>query len=411
MGPLNTCLFECEDSAWFRHADSLPAAARSTAGELARRIGLLPDRAAEVGLAVSEAATNLRRHAVDGALLLRVVRTDTEAAVEFLTVDSGPGMPDVPVAMSDGYSSGGTLGIGLGAIARLADAFDIHSLPDRGTVLTARFWNRTPGGRRAAAAGEPVAAGITRPMSGQDVCGDAWAARAVAPVTAPAPQPRPGERPAPGARLDWSTLAGRGPRPGATTAPAASALPRTAPTGPSPAPGSAPGAGDPFLLMFCDGLGHGPLAFRAAADAVTAFRASSARTPEAVLADIHRALRGGRGGAVAVALVEPAVRRLSFCGVGNVSTFVVDAATGARRALPSTPGIVGHQLPSLHGIRYDLPPGSAVVLHSDGLTARWQAPAVPGLLSHLPATAAALLLREAGVRRDDAGVVVAKGSW
>ncbi|MFB6887980.1 ATP-binding SpoIIE family protein phosphatase [Kitasatospora sp. NPDC056327] len=392
MGTVSIPLFECEDALWFRHAESLPAAARSAAGELSHRIGLRPERIAEVCLAVSEAATNLRRHAVDGAMLLRVVRTESEAALEFVTVDSGPGMSDIAGALADGYSSGGTLGIGLGAIVRLADAFDVHSAAGRGTVLTARFWNRTPGGRLAAAAGEPAAAGITRPMSGQDLCGDAWAARAVGPAArTPQESPRRVSSRPPG--LDWATLTSRSPRPDAL------------------APLPSPPVDDALLLMFCDGLGHGPLAFRAAADAVAAFHASSAHTPEAVLADIHRALRSGRGGAVAVALVEPAARRLAFCGVGNVSAFVVDADAGTRRALPSAPGIVGHQLPALHTVGHDLAPRSAVVVHSDGLTDRWQAAAVPGLLSHPPATAAALLLREAGVRRDDAGVLVAKGLW
>ncbi|RKE17361.1 anti-sigma regulatory factor (Ser/Thr protein kinase) [Streptomyces sp. TLI_171] len=383
---------ECEDSVWFRHSDSLPAAARSAARGLAHRIGLLPERAAEVALAVSEAATNLRRHAVDGAMVLRVVRTDTEAALEFVTVDSGPGMADVPAALTDGYSSDRTLGIGLGAVARLADAFDLHSLPGRGTVLAARFWNRTPAGRAAAAAGEPVAAGLTRPMSGQDLCGDAWAVRPVRPAPAATGADLP--RPPSAAALEWSVLTNRAPRPRA---------------GEEPDPADPAGA---FLLMFCDGLGHGPLAARAASDAVAAFHRSAAQYPEQVLAELHRVLRSGRGGAIAVALVEPAAARLTFCGVGNVSAFVVDTVTGVRRSLPSAPGIVGHQLPPvLHAVRQDLAPRSAVVLHSDGLTDRWRAADVPGLFAHLPVTAAALLLREAGVRRDDAGVVVAKGAW
>ncbi|MGW4379127.1 ATP-binding SpoIIE family protein phosphatase [Kitasatospora sp. NPDC004531] len=385
MEALTSPLHECEDAVWLRHSESLPAAARNAARQIAHRIGLLPERVAEVEVAVSEAATNLRRHAADGAMVLRVVRTDTEAALEFLTMDGGPGMANVPGALADGYSSHGTLGIGLGAIARLADTFDLHSLPGRGTVLAARCWNRTPGGRAAAAQGEPVAAGLTRPMSGQDLCGDAWAIRPAAP--APARAPRPAAVPT---RLDWAALTNR-------------AAPRPAAPGPT-------GSGA-FLLMFCDGLGHGPLASRATSDAVAAFHHSPAQAPEQVLADLHRALRAGRGGAIAVALIEPAERRLTFSGVGNIGAFVVDTATGGRRALPSTPGIVGHQMTTPHTVRQELPPHSAVVLHSDGLTDRWRAADVPGLFGHLPVTAAALLLRDAGVRRDDAGVVVAKGAW
>ncbi|MFE3498373.1 ATP-binding protein [Kitasatospora sp. NPDC059160] len=417
MGTLTVPLLECEDAVWFRDTESLPAAARSAARSIGHRAGLLPERVGEVGLAVSEAATNLRRHARDGSLLLRVVRTDSEAALECVTMDSGPGMADVHRSLTDGVSSRGTLGIGLGAISRLADTFDLHSLPGAGTVLTARFWNRTAGGRRAAACPEPVVTGITRPMSGQDHCGDAWAARPVDAVR-PAPEAgavEPATRPAAHRTvLDWSVLTGTRPSRPADRAEHASAtraaLRPAAPTAAAAERATGP-ADRAFLTMFCDGLGHGPLAAKAALDAVAAFRRSAARTPDGVLADIHRALRSGRGGAVAVALVEPAEHRVSFSGVGNISTFVVDPATGTRRSLPSAPGIVGHQLPVLRTISHRLADHSAVVMHSDGLTDRWRPSELGGAFSHLPATAAALLLREAGVRRDDAGVLVAKGLW
>ncbi|MCX4744619.1 SpoIIE family protein phosphatase [Kitasatospora sp. NBC_01287] len=348
MGPLSTALPESQDIAWFRDSESLPVAARSAATALARRIGLGDQRAAEVALAITEAATNLRRHAVDGSLLLRVLRTEEDAAVEFLTLDNGPGMRDIPYAMADGTSSAGTLGIGLGAIARLADTFDVHSLPDRGTVLVARFWGR---GRvpAAAAPGSLGVAGLTRPISGEESCGDAWAAR-------------------------WAA----------------------GPAGPDRA----------LLVMFCDGLGHGPLAAVASQRAVAAFRAGTAEAPADVLTGIHHALNGTRGGAAAVVRIEPAAGRVRFCGVGNISGFTSDPQK--RHALLSAPGIVGHQLPTLRTHEQPLPPDGAVVLHSDGLTERWQPAALPGLLRHLPVVTAGLLLREAGVRRDDAGVVVAR---
>lgn len=142
MGPLNLPLLESEDIAWFRDDDSLPASTRGAAAALARRLGFDEVRCAEVALAVSEAASNLRKHAVDGALLLRVVRTEQDAGLEFVTTDEGPGMADVAGCLVDGSSSAGTLGIGLGAIVRLADTFDVHSLPGKGTAMSARFWTK-----------------------------------------------------------------------------------------------------------------------------------------------------------------------------------------------------------------------------------------------------------------------------
>ncbi|MGW0859242.1 anti-sigma regulatory factor, partial [Streptomyces sp. NPDC002690] len=223
MGTLNRPVLETQDIAWFRDAQSMPAAARGAASALARRLGFDEQRCAEVALAVSEAATNLDRHAVDGTLLLRAVRTADDAGVECVTIDAGPGMSDIGHALTDGVSSAGTLGIGLGAINRLADAVDIHSVPDRGTVLAARFWTKDAA-ERAAAAGEPVVAGLTRPITGEEICGDIWAARLAG---APAPRAEPTRRtaaPEAPASLDWSVLTGFGRTPADA---AATASPRT----------------------------------------------------------------------------------------------------------------------------------------------------------------------------------------
>ncbi|MFE4212316.1 ATP-binding SpoIIE family protein phosphatase [Streptomyces sp. NPDC056844] len=433
MGSLIPAVLDAEDVVWLRDQEELPAAARVAAVSLARRIGFDEQRCAEVALAVSEAATNLRKYAVDGAFLLRTVRTPSDAGVEFVTTDDGPGMADVAYALADGTSTSGTLGIGLGAISRLADFFDLHSLPGRGTVLTARFWTKEAA-RRLAVPGGPVVEGLTRAITGEDVCGDAWAAR-------PAGVPADGKGDRRQARtlssaappedpLGWAQLTGfrrtaegsrqtggsrhtddrqytdRSRHPAAVPPDA-----RAGADADEPARAGADADEPALLVLFCDGLGHGPLAGRAAQAAVAAFRDSHAQQPDAILMDVHKALRGGRGGAVAVVRIEPGERSVYFCGVGNVSTFVVDPATGTRRSLSSAPGIVGHHLPTLRSVRQQLPRDGAVIMHSDGLTERWQAAALPGFLEHSPLVAAAQLLREAGVRRDDAGVVVAKGPW
>lgn len=366
---------DCEDIAWFRHDPTLPSAARGAAATLARRVGLDPQRASEVALAVTEAATNLHQHTPDGALLLRVLRAGSEAGVEFLTVDNGPGMADVAAALMDGASTAGTLGIGLGAVARLADRFDIHSLPGKGTVVSAQFWARgrgaTPAPVPPPAHGTTVASGITRPISGETVCGDAWTVRV-----------DPGTHHSEAG--DGRHGSARGRITSASTSPA-------------------------LLVMMCDGLGHGPLAALAGEAAVKAFRQSRATRPEELLGDVHKALRGTRGGAVAIARVEPAVRRLLYCGIGNVSGFLV--GPGFRTGLLSAPGIVGHQMRSLRTFEYPLSEDSALVMHSDGLSERWKPQDMPGLLQHAPAVIAGQLLREAAVRRDDAGIVVVKGAW
>ncbi|MDI5964483.1 ATP-binding SpoIIE family protein phosphatase [Streptantibioticus silvisoli] len=430
MGALNALsVLDCEDIAWFRDDESVAASARGAAATLARRVGLSAHRASEVALAVSEAATNLRRHAVDGSLLLRVLRSRGQAAVEFVTVDAGPGIDDLDAAMSDGNSTAGTLGIGLGAVARLADVFDIHSLPGRGTVMAAQFWPRgTVGGANAVAS---VAAGITRPISGETTCGDAWAVR-VDPggrdgadgETGPVHGGATGSGDAGGAERgrfgagsperSGGALSGR---PGAGAGHVGAAAtgrfggavsPRLGGTA-AYGTGTAVSDGPALLAVMCDGLGHGPQAALAGEAALKAFRTTSGRHPEAVMGDIHRALRGTRGGAVAVARIEPERGRLLYCGVGNISGFLV--GPDSRSGLTSAPGIVGQQMRGLRTFEYPLAAGGALVMHSDGLTEKWTPGALPGLLGHLPAVVAGQLLREAAVRRDDAGIVVVKGAW
>lgn len=385
---------DCEDVAWFRDAAEMPSAARGAAATLARRIGLDGYRSSEVALAVSEAATNLQRHARDGALLLRVLRTPDRAGVEFVTVDTGPGIADVEAALSDGVSSAGTLGIGLGAVARLADAFDIHSLPGKGTVMAAQFWAREAGDGPT---GGPtsVASGLTRPISGETSCGDAWAVR----IDEGGPE-----------TSRSSSGAVRGGAYGTHSPGLLGSGPATPGTRSSAGSGRSSASSEPaVLVVLCDGLGHGPLAALAAEAAVTAFRRSAARHPEPLLRDIHGALRGTRGGAVAVARIEPARGRVLYCGIGNVSGVLL--GPDSRNGLLSAPGIVGSQMRSLRTFELPWKPGGALIMHSDGLTERWNADAMPGLLRHTPAVMAGQLLREAGVRRDDAGVVVVKGDW
>ncbi|MFE3268054.1 anti-sigma regulatory factor [Streptomyces sp. NPDC059215] len=221
---VSVLLLESEDVAWFR--DDLTGA-RLAASRLAERIGLDRRRSGEVTLAMSEAASNLTKHAVAGAILLRVVRTAQRAGIEFLALDDGPGIADVSTAMRDGYSTVGTMGVGLGVIARLADTFDLHSIPGRGTVMLARFWPRnTPllptdsSGTRT----KSLVGGLTRTISGGQECGDGWATRwdntaastprhTPADVHGPAPEPSgpgrttgPRSAPVPGG-LCWSCSA------------------------------------------------------------------------------------------------------------------------------------------------------------------------------------------------------------
>jgi len=140
--------------------------ARRMGCDLARSVGFDEMETGRVALAVTEAAANIVKHGGGGHMLFRA----DDTGVGFIALDRGPGMPNVPHAMRDGFSTAGTTGTGLGAIARQASDFDIYAMPGHGTALAAHFW------RRQAAGDGPVRiGGVSVPKRGETVCGDSWA--------------------------------------------------------------------------------------------------------------------------------------------------------------------------------------------------------------------------------------------
>jgi hypothetical protein len=258
--------------------------------------------------------------------------------VEIVAADRGPGIGDPGAAIADGHSTAGTLGVGLGAVHRLSDAVTVFSEPGRGTVVTARFQ------QAGADLADTDAAGMTRPITGEEVCGDAYAVMR---------------------------------------------------------------ANGRLRLMMCDGSGHGPLAASAAREAVRIFCERPAEEPpEQVIAAIHAALRSSRGGAVAVADLAPAERRVRFAGLGNIAASVV--LGDRKQGMISVPGIAGYQARTIRAFDHELPAGAAVVLHSDGLTEKWRPGQWTALFESTPLVIATALVRDAGVRNDDASVLVGK---
>ncbi len=142
----------------------------------ARRLALQAAQKAEFGenesgalaLVVTEAASNLVKHGGGGDLIVREI-SNSRPLLEIIAIDSGKGMPDVSRCFADGYSTAGSAGIGLGAIARLSQLHDIFSSADKGTVLMAQVGPGTTETDDRLDIGA-----ISIPYPGEDVCGDAW---------------------------------------------------------------------------------------------------------------------------------------------------------------------------------------------------------------------------------------------
>ena len=163
-------------------------------------------------------------------------------------------------------------------------------------------------------------------------------------------------------------------------------------------------------VLVSDGLGHGPLAAAATEAALAAFRDAPASPPAAVVeppAPAHVAHPGRRAGGR-----RAGARRPACCTTPAWATSPAwsSRADGHRRGLVSLPGIAGHQRPTSGEYDYPFGPGALLVMHSDGVVDRWRLADYPGLPDRSPLVVAATLLRDAGMRRDDACVLVAR-SW
>jgi serine/threonine-protein kinase RsbT len=90
--------------------------------------------------AMSELLRNMLRYADGGVCLIEVVSSGRNNGVRLTFTDKGPGIPDIMLAMKDGYSTGKSLGLGLPGTKRLVNEFDIKSKVGEGTKVTILKW-------------------------------------------------------------------------------------------------------------------------------------------------------------------------------------------------------------------------------------------------------------------------------
>lgn len=148
--------------------------ARRVAAEIAASLGLDETDCGKVAIAVTEMATNLVKHAQRGKILFEPVGRDGYSGLRVLSLDKGPGIDNVSMALQDGYSTYGSGGNGLGAVRRLSTVFDLYSAPKAGTCVLAEFWPQM----RANAAPYFSVGVVSLAMRGEPVCGDGWGIRA-----------------------------------------------------------------------------------------------------------------------------------------------------------------------------------------------------------------------------------------
>jgi anti-sigma regulatory factor (Ser/Thr protein kinase) len=152
---------------------SSTAEARRAGARMAASLGLNEKKSGETAIVITEAARNAVVHGGGGQLLLSGIKSKNETRMDIVALDRGPGIADLSHALRDGYSTGGTPGTGLGAIKRMAGAFDVFSNA-KGTAIFARIeQSENERGLRKASV---ELAGLVSPFPGEQVSGDnlAW---------------------------------------------------------------------------------------------------------------------------------------------------------------------------------------------------------------------------------------------
>jgi anti-sigma regulatory factor (Ser/Thr protein kinase) len=321
------------------------AECRRVAREQARELGFAETRTEEVAIVVTEAATNILKHAGSGEVLINSFPVENGQAapwMEILALDRGAGFDNLEKCLQDGYSTGSSPGHGLGAIFRLSSFADIYSSPGKGTVMVAR-WSSPVADRPSTL--PPLAIGaVNACKKGEVVCGDCWGCVQ---------------------------------------------------------------AGGHTTLLIADGLGHGFEANLASREAVRVLRERPDLAPEPLLELAHLALRSSRGAAVAVARIDRIHGHLAFSGIGNISAQIYSGSR-AQQHLVSVNGTAGHQVRQIREFSYPWPDHGVLVLHSDGLQSATGFEAHPGLALRDPSLIAGLFYRDYSRGHDDATVVVVK---
>ncbi|MDZ7966459.1 MAG: ATP-binding protein/SpoIIE family protein phosphatase [Nostoc sp. DedSLP03] len=161
------------------------------------------------------------------------------------------------------------------------------------------------------------------------------------------------------------------------------------------------------LLLVADGLGHGPAAASAAEAAVRMFQEHLHHSPGAIVELAHAALRSTRGAALAIAEIDFEQQSVRFAGIGNIAASIFSFTE--HHNLLSHNGTVGHEIRKIQEFSYPWYANGILIMHSDGLSSKWQIDRYPGIMQKHPSLIAGVLYRDFNRERDDVTVLVAKG--
>jgi serine/threonine-protein kinase RsbT len=124
------------------NSDQDIVSARQKGRVMANELGFSSGDATLIATAISELARNIVSYAGKGQITLKVVNGLNRQGISVIASDDGPGITDIRQALRDGYSTSGSLGLGLPGVRRLMDEFEISSQAGQGTTVTVKKWRQ-----------------------------------------------------------------------------------------------------------------------------------------------------------------------------------------------------------------------------------------------------------------------------
>ncbi len=331
------------------------ATARREAVKLARDAGFDERGIQEISIAVTELSENLIEHSsIEGRIICSVIEDIGKKGLQILSEDKGPGIKDIGAAIKDGFSDAGTLGIGLGAVRRMMDEFDISSKTERGrhdiyeqakagigTVIIARKWVSAKKGTTPALEKGTRFGIFSRSKKDEQYNGDGYFLKYY--------------------------------------------------------------DGKAFISVI-DGLGHGMAAEEASREAYLCLTDNYRKPLDVNINEMHKRLKRTRGAAASIALIDDRAGTMEYVGIGNVLTRVFKAEEPVHPA--NYNGIVGSNIRTFKVFTYPWKTGNVIIMTSDGISEKYGPEQYPNLINKHPVVIADIILRDFGRGNDDATIIV-----
>lgn len=317
--------------------------------------------ATESATVVSELGMNIIKYAGHGSLTLSV-EGGARGYMEVLAEDQGPGILDMDQAMTESFSSRGTLGLGLSGVRRMSDTFDIRSSPGAGTTVRARRnFNALP------------SAADTVP---------------VAPAT-PAQVQFARVNAGPAGASEWQHALARRPCYGEVVTGDGSLMQPLA---------------RGVLAAIIDVLGHGERAHMLARFCERWLAANAHADVAGLVQSLHREIKGSLGAALTLAYLDIEARSMTVVGVGNTRLYGLRTPS---LCIEAQPGIVGGgNLPRLRPSVVSIAPEDVLLLTSDGISEQLDVQDLQAIRHHPVHRIAQQVLRDHGKDYDDATCMV-----